>query len=52
MVLDFNMMLKETDIFTQLKPDLRYRLIGEIFGDIHGNEMKNSKNLETEANKS
>lgn len=34
-VLDFNMLLKDNKFFKHLKPDLRYRLISEIFGDIY-----------------
>jgi hypothetical protein len=32
-VLDFNMLLKDNNFFYYLKPDLRYKLICEVFGD-------------------
>mmetsp|Transcript_19500 Transcript_19500/g.18626 ORF Transcript_19500/g.18626 Transcript_19500/m.18626 type:complete len:80 (-) Transcript_19500:320-559(-) len=32
------MLRKDNEFFDQLKPDLRYRLIAEVFGDIYKNK--------------
>jgi hypothetical protein len=38
------MLIKDNSFFYQLKPELRYRLISEIFGDIYLSK-ENIKNL-------